>query len=198
MVIFSALHPVAIYVPYIIATLFITAFIYKLTTHKSIKSFVIAGLSVCAVNLAVALPLLWQIKPLTKTMVDTMVSNNQSIVTNLNFLVMVDITPLVLGILVTASVILLAFRKQLSLTVYQKYLLVILGAISLVLVGAGMVGTVEWHARQIIDGSIFLSLFASVIIGIIWQNQQKLSWAIMPTMVVTGLNVINTGIAWVK
>lgn len=196
MAIFSALHVVAIYVPYIVATLLAGVAVYKLVTHKSIKKFVFAGLLVTAVNLAVSLPLMGQIGYLTKVMLETM-WNGGMFFTNLGYLIMVDVTPLVLAMCAIAVIILCYFRKQIVLTESQKYLLAIFGAMACILIVAGMVGSVEWHSRQIIDGSILLSLFVAVVIGAVWQTK-KLSWLIMPTMAVTGLNVINTGIAWIK
>lgn len=192
MAIFSALHVVAIYVPYIVATLLAGVVVYKLVTHKSIKKFVFAGLLVTAVNLAVSLPLMGQIGYLTKVMLETMWHGGM-FVTNLGYLIMVDVTPLVL----VAGIISVIILKKVTLTEPQKYLLAIFGVMACILIVAGMVGSVEWHARQIIDGSILLSLFVSVVIGAVWQTK-KLSWLIMPTMAVTGLNVINTGIAWIK
>jgi hypothetical protein len=88
-------------------------------------------------------------------------------------------------------------RKKLHLTTETKYLLAILGIISLPLLGGGILGCTSYPDRLMLDGLTYMALFIAVLLGQLWEAVEDKTLQLV-SMVAIGGGVFLRGVEWIR
>ncbi len=210
---FSSLHVVSIYVPFVVISLLAVMSVYKIITNKPVKMFVITGLLVLLVNSAFSWAFMSkQLIPLYKGLFNSVimtVSDGEMWRVYLSNFIQVHLSPLVGVVVLLMLFVLIYYRWQLSFTPKVKYLLVICGAMgTLLIVGAllgasGVISKTELDLGQpfrvMLDGVTMLVLCVSVLLGQFWySSDSRLRWVKMMSLTLIGFSVFFTIVDWVR
>ncbi len=203
MALFSSLHLVTMYMPYMMAFIFILLASYWIIKRKNMIRFAILAVIVLGIN--VLFYKLFLASSVEHSMSDIVHHiSGEAVVTYSSFWAYVlDLkryilpVPTIIGLGVAYYAI--KYRKLLNLNTETKYLLFILGSMAVTLLGGGILGITGHPDRLMLDGITLLALCMTILLGKIWQLKNvELSWAKMGCYVFIGSALFAKLIEWVR
>ena len=201
--IFSSLHLVSIYVPYVGAVALVSLLVYKLWTRKTVARYVTLTAIVILVNVVCLIAFMrsqtMTLNELVFGHAASMVSTPGDVTKNMGVFIGIYFVnmPTFIGLVTLYYAI--TCRKMLDISYRVKCLLAIIGVISASLLVGGIMGFGGYPDRLMLDGILFMALLVAVLLGqLLKLKDANLYWLKTLSSVGIGACILIRVIEWMR